>query len=275
MGNKPPLTGLRILVTRSRHQAGHLSLKLKELGAEPIEIPVIEIGPPSTWEPMDTALDQISEYHWIVFASVNAVASLLDRFESFGHTVDELVRIKLAAIGPATADALAERGLTATFKPTQFVAEALVAQFPGYPNLAGKKILWPRTNVGRSYIMDRLSEAGAQVDVVPAYSTSEPANARANAEQIVKLLKRGQLDVITLASSQSAANLGKMLALHGGDNSNESLARLLANIKVATIGPETAHTAVKALGKCDIEATQHTITGLVDSIANYYQANKH
>src|SRR3989442_14760853 len=97
-----PLIGLRILVTRSRHQAGQLSSKLNQLGGEPIEIPVIEIGPPDSWEPLDTALDQITEYDWILFASVNSVVALIDRFESFGRTVDELVRIKIAAIGPAT-----------------------------------------------------------------------------------------------------------------------------------------------------------------------------
>ncbi len=270
-----PLVGQRILVTRSRHQAGQLSSKLALLGAEPIEIPMLEIGPPDSWEPLDTALDQISQYHWILFASVNAVDALTDRLELFGRSVSELEHVKLAAIGPATADELLVRGLTATFRPSKFIAEALVEQFPGYPNLKSKKILWPRTNVGRGYIFDKLTEAGAQIDVIPAYKTSDPEDAAKAGQRVLNLLKDHQIDVITLASAQSATNLGRFLAQSqansNGGTPNPPVARLLSTVKIATIGPETSNAALKALGKLDIEASIYTITGMVEAIARHFQ----
>lgn len=274
-----PLVGLRILVTRSRNQAGELSSRLSKLGAEPIEIPVLEIEPPDSWEPLDAALDQVAEYDWIIFASTNAVDSFVDRFESFGRTVDELVKIKFGAIGPTTADALVERGIAPAYHPDQFIAEALVQQFPGYPNLKGKRILWPRTNVGRTYISDKLTEAGAAVDIVQAYKTSDPKDPDAAASRIVNLLAARQLDVITLASSQSAGNLAKLiargLAAAGEKSAGLTIGRLLLDVKIATIGPQTADAAQRALGKADIEATRHTIGGLVDAIVNHFAAVKH
>jgi uroporphyrinogen III methyltransferase/synthase len=226
---------------------------------------------------MDSALDQIEKYDWILFASVNAVDAFFDRLESFGRTEDELTRIKMAAIGPATADALAERGLTAAFKPAKFVAETLVAQFPGYPNLNGKRILWPRTNAGRSYIIEKFTEAGAQLDIVPAYTTSEPDDASAAGQRLVHLLKEKQLDVITLASAQSAANLAKMITqgIQSDGKGNASLQQMLAPVKIATIGPETSSAALRVLGRSNIEASQHTITGLVDAIVGHYGSQKH
>lgn len=277
--NKLPLSGLRILVTRSRHQAGQLSDKLAEFGAEPIVIPVIEIGPPDSWEELDNALDTIEDYDWILFASVNAVDAFMDRFESFGRTAAELSRIKLAAIGPSTSEALAERGLKATFQPKQFIAEAMVAQFPGYPQLEGKRFLWPRTNVGRGYIIDKLSAAGSQIDTVPAYSTSLPRDSQSAAKRLFNLLSDRNIEIVTLASSQSATNLAQLLnqglELCQISEQPTSLSQLLSAVKVATIGPETTKSAVKALGKSNIEATKSTISGLVDAIVDHARAGKH
>jgi uroporphyrinogen III methyltransferase/synthase len=277
--NKLPLSGLRILVTRSRHQAGQLSNKLAEFGAEPIVIPVIEIGPPDSWEQLDTALDSIADYDWVLFASVNAVDAFLDRLESFGRSTDELARLKLAAIGPSTSDALAKRGLKAAFQPKQFIAEAMVAQFPGYPNLQEKRFLWPRTNIGRGYIIDKLSEAGAQIDSVPAYTTSEPEDAEWTAKRLVNLLVEKKVEIVTLASAQSATNLAKLLhkglELTKSSGQPSSLSQLLSGVKVATIGPETSKAAVKVLGKSSIEAAQSTISGLVDAIVKHAQEGKH
>ncbi len=265
-----PLSGLRILVTRARHQAPQLSAKLRQSGAVPIEVPVIEIGPPDSWEPLDAALDRLYDFDWVMFASVNAVEALVDRLESCGRTAEELSRLKLAAIGPATADALEQRELTPAFRPSRFIGEGLVDEFPCYPNLKGVKILWPRTNVGRSFVVEKLTEAGAEVEIVPAYKTSEPADAEKTGQTLVRLLKGGEIDVITLASAQSAVNLGRLLArgLAASDTRPNSL---LDQVKIATIGPETTSAAIKALGRADIEAARYTIAGLLSAMEEHFR----
>lgn len=273
MSSRSPLNGLRILVTRSQHQAGELTSKFERLGAKVIEIPVIEIGPPDSWEPLDNALKQIDRYDWILFASVNAVEVLTTRMQVLGKTTGELAGIKLAAVGPATAQCLARHGLSAEFCPTKFIGEALASQFPGYPDLTGCRILWPRTNVGRDYLIEKLREAGAQVNVVPSYKTADPPDLDATAARLVTLLRERRLDVITLASAQSARNLGKLLAL--GLKSPESsltvaVEKLLEAVTIATIGPETSKAAMQTLGRSDIEAREYTTEGLISALETYF-----
>src|SRR5262249_40479238 len=122
-------------------------------------------------------------------------------------------------------------------------------------------------------------EAGAELDTIPAYTTSEPANADTASHRLVTLLKNRQLEVITLASAQSATNLAKLLgrglAVPGDGEKPPSIGQLLANVTIATIGPEPTAAAVKALGKSNIEAKQHTLTGLVDALVSHFQTEKH
>src|SRR5215470_12127372 len=143
------LEGIRILVTRPKHQADQLTCRLKNLGGEVVELPMIAIAPPESWEPLDNALKQLERYQWILFTSVNAVESCLGRLEALGKSAQDLRSRRLAAIGPSTAFALTQKGLKPEFYPSKFMGEGLVAEFPGYPQLKGVQILWPRTNVGR------------------------------------------------------------------------------------------------------------------------------
>jgi len=273
-----PLKGTRVVVTRSQKQAASLSSKFRNLGAEVYEFPVISITPPDTWAPLDEAIEKIKQYDWVLFASANAVDAFVSRTEAVGIGKEELDFTKFAVIGPGTANALAERSMKPSFCPSTFIAETLVAEFPGYPNLNGKRILWPRTNVGRPYVIDKMREAGAQVDVVESYHTSLPANEEEIAERLTTLLWKNVIDVITLASAQSARNLRHILDTglkkKMGDRNLEvpietdALSYALEGVVIATIGPETSAAAKKHLGRVDIEASVFTIDGLVDAVVN-------
>ncbi len=271
-----PLQGVRIVVTRSKKQAASLTSKFKSLGAEVYEFPVISITPPDSWQPLDDAIAKIKQYDWVLFASANAVDAFMARSEVVGIGKEELRSTKFAVIGPGTASGLEERGIKPSFCPSTFIAETLVAEFPGYPNLQGKRILWPRTNVGRPYVLDKMTEAGAEIDVVESYHTSLPANEQEIAERLTTLLWKNVIDVITLASAQSARNLKSILSTGlkkklGDRNlevpiSMDSISYALEGVVVATIGPETSAAARKHLGRVDIEATVFTIDGLVDAV---------
>lgn len=271
-----PLTGVRIVVTRAKKQAADLTSKLRELGAEVYEFPVISITPPESWQPLDDAITKIKQYDWVLFASSNAVDAFLSRADAVGIGKEELDFTKFAVIGPGTASALEARGVKPSFCPSAFIAETLVAEFPGYPNMKGTRILWPRTNVGRPYVLDKMTQAGAQVDVVESYHTSLPANEEEIADRLTTLLWKNVIDVITLASSQSARNLKAILATglnkKLGDRKLEvplekdSITYALEGVVIASIGPETSNAARKHLGRVDIEASVFTIDGLVEAV---------
>ncbi len=276
-----PLSGIRIVVTRSKKQAATLSSKFRNLGAEVHEFPVISISPPESWQPLDQAIEKIKQYDWVLFASANAIDAFMARAAAVGIGKEELDFTKFAVIGPGTANALADRGIKPSFCPSTFIAETLVAEFPEYPNLKGKRILWPRTNVGRAYVLDKMTEAGAIIDVVESYRTSLPPNEQEIAERLTTLLRKSVIDVITLASAQSARNLRTILSI-GLDKKMvdrnldvpigmESITNALEGVVVATIGPETSEAARKHLGRVDIEATVFTIDGLVDAVVEGVQ----
>jgi len=260
------LTGLKVLITRAREQAPELRQLLLPLGAEVFEIPVIEISAPQDFAELDRALSSLTNYDWLIFASKNSVKYTLARALELGLPTTLNDRPKLAAIGPATAEELAKHGLSAAFCPSNFVAENLVDEFPGYPDLAGTKILWPKTNIGRTLIIDKLTGAGATVDTALAYTTGLPADHDNLALDLVEKLATGKIDVITLASAQSAKNLTTLINIGLKNKKNCDLKTLLKPIKIAAIGPITAEAARDCLGKVDIEAEQYTLAGLTESL---------
>lgn len=276
-----PLKGSRIVVTRSRKQAASLTEKLLALGAEVYEFPVIAINPPLSWKPLDNAISKLKSYDWVLFASANAVDAFMARAAAVGIGREELDNARIAVIGPGTAQALVERDLAPDFCPSSFIAETLVSEFPGYPDIAGLRILWPRTNVGRTYVLDKFKEAGASIEVVESYRTSLPPNEQDIADRLTTLLSKSVIDVITLASAQSARNLSTIISTGlnkklGDKNIDapiglEAIRNALSGVVVATIGPETSQAARKHLGKVDVEAEQFTIDGLVRAIVSRYE----
>src|SRR5580658_1748470 len=134
----PPLAGLRIVVGRARHQASALSSGLRKLGAEIIEIPFIEIRPPRSYKPLDSALRDLAVYDWLILTSVNGVEALWDRIEKIHVAKKSLRHPKIAAIGPATKSAIESHGLKIHVVPKEYVAESVVKSLRR--RVAGKRV---------------------------------------------------------------------------------------------------------------------------------------
>lgn len=248
-----PLFGKRVLVTRTRDQASKLSALLEEQGAVPVELPTIEVEAAGEDAGLDRAVGGVSGYDWVFFTSANAVGIFLDRLEKLGGSLGDFKKVKLGAIGPATAEALARAGLRADYVPRRFVAEGILEDIPRSA-VEGKRVLLPRADIAREDLAEGLERLGAKVDGVSLYRT---VRARAEGQPGLKMLREGRLDVITFTSSSTVANLAAML----GDD-RDKINRAL----VACIGPVTAATARKLGLRVDVVAEEHTIPGLVRAI---------
>jgi uroporphyrinogen-III synthase len=211
--NDKVLAQISVLVTRGAHQAEELSRKIIDLGGAVREFPVIAIQPPKSFAELDKSLDQIEQYDWIVFASANAVDYLLARYRERGLDERLLEQCRIAAIGPATSNALTRHGFKAHFMPKSFIADALVDEFQARFDLTGKKLLWPRTTVGRQLIKAQLTIAGAEVDMVTAYETVLPPESIAQAIGLLDLIENRTFDIILMASSQSVRNFATILKI--------------------------------------------------------------
>jgi uroporphyrinogen III methyltransferase/synthase len=246
-----PLFGRRILITRDRSQAGDLAAKVRALGAEPVELPVIEIRPPSDTGPLDRAIAELESYDWVIFTSANGVRFFLDRLD---HSARDLraLRARICAIGPATRRTIEQLHLKVEVVPDEYVAESLVRALERF-DLAGRRVLLPRAAVARDLVPVALSNRGARVDVVEAYRTVMPEDVQERAREIFSGKHRP--DWITFTSSSTVKNFVAV----AGDRS-------LEGVRVASIGPVTSATA-RALGlTVDVEANPFTMEGLVSAI---------
>src|SRR5262249_14743511 len=154
------LRGVRVLVGRTRHQASALSAGLKDLGADVIEIPFIEIRPPRSYQPLDTALERIHEFDWLILTSANGVEALAARMKQLPIPAARMEHLKIAAIGPATQEAIEKLGLEVSVVPTRYVAEAVVESLE--TQVEGQRILLARARVARDVIPRQLRKLGAQ-----------------------------------------------------------------------------------------------------------------
>lgn len=250
---KLPLFGKRIVVTRTREQAGELSSRLRMLGADVVELPTIAIQPPRDFAPLDRAIDQLASYDWIIFTSVNGVEHFLKRLDQNPRVDLRALKAKVAAIGPATRDAVERLHIRVDLMPERYVAESVVEAFAAH-DLQGKRILLPRATVARDLIPQALTARGATVDVAPAYETVVPERSR---ELLAELTKQpaAMPDWITFTSSSTVTNFLELAP--GG---------VWPGTRVASIGPVTSAT-VRGRGLAvDVEASAHTIDGLIDAL---------
>ena len=261
MTKKRPLAGVRVLVGRARHQAGALSVGLRKLGARVIEIPFIEIRPPRSYKPLDSALKNLESYDWLILTSVNGVEALWKRMKKNHLTKRHFRRLKVAAIGPATRKAIEARGLKVDVVPQEYVAESVVKSLRR--RIAGKRVLLARAKVARDVIPRELRKLGAQVDVVEAYETVIPRSSRVLLRAVLRDPKRHP-HVITFTSSSTVRNFVTLVAgksAHGRD-----ARAYISDSKLASIGPVTSAT-LRELGlSVDIKARKYTIPGLVQAI---------
>jgi uroporphyrinogen III methyltransferase / synthase len=257
-----PLFGKRVLVTRAREQASSLSDLLVARGAEPVEFPVIKIAPLTETESLDHALAHLDGYDWVVFTSANAVPIIASRLEAMGRDSRAFAGPRIAAIGPATAEALRQQlSLRADYVPTEAVAEAVLAEWPD-PDMTGKRVLLPRAREAREILPERLRERGAVVDVVPVYVTILDGS---ESNDLREQLTAGELDVVTFTSSSTVRNFAEALRSSG----TADLTELTQHSIIAAIGPVTAGTAREYGLNPAIVATEHTIPGLVAALESY------
>ena len=256
--DRRPLWGKRVLVTRSRTQASRLIELLTALGAEPIELPAIEIGPLDDYSELDAALTATAGVpgRWVIFASVNSVEYVWERLRAMGQDARHFAGATIGAIGPATAQALRERGIEPDFIPQRSVSEEVIAELSAV-NWSGRLALLPGSAIGRDALAIGLTRLGADARRVPAYRNVRPEGIEQKARQA---LARG-VDVITFTSSSTVRNL---LALLGDER------RLLDGCLTACIGPITAGAAEELGLSVDIIAAEHNVEGLADALANYY-----
>jgi uroporphyrinogen-III synthase len=283
-----PLAGKRILVTRTRDQASVLSERLRALGAQPIEFPTIRIVPPQDWHALDAALRRLyaaaapegehERYDWLVLTSANGVHICMQRLSALGYEPRALRPVRVAAIGPATAAALAQYGVGADLIPDEYIAEGVAMALieherQGGSSIAGQRILLARAGEARKVLVDLLRQAGALVDEVAAYSTLPAAADDEQGREVLRLLQHRQLDILTFTSSSTVRNFVAWLKI-SQQGSSADLMAALSSIAVACIGPITAQTARELGLPVTIEAREFTIDGLVQAIVQAYE-DKH
>ena len=256
-----PLRAVRILVGRARHQASALSARLRELGADVIEIPFIEIRKPRTYQSLDYAIRDLKQFDWLILTSVNGVDAFWERLQNLHVARIQLEHLKVAAIGPATKLAIEKRGVNVDVVPERYVAEAVVEELRTL--VKDKRVLLARAKVARDVIPEELRKLGAQVEVVEAYETVIPT---ASSEQLKKLIHNPALrpHIIIFTSSSTAKNF--LALLQSSKTNSAEAASQLDGIKFASIGPVTSAT-LRELGLAvDIEAKKYDIPGLVKAI---------
>ena len=253
-----PLFGKTIVITRAENQSESMFQMLQEKGAEPVSFPVIQTVPPPDWSPLDQALARLSEYHGLIFTSVNGIKFFMQRLKETGQDIRELKGVRIYTIGPKTEKAVRAFGIEVDCVPENFVAESLIESL-GRENVKGKRFLIPRALVAREILPDQLREMGADVDVAPAYQTIPPK--RKNRD-FARRLKDGAISVVTFTSSSTVTNfLGQIDA---------DLMSYLDRVTFACIGPITAKTARENGLKVEIIPQQYTVDALVTAIEDHY-----
>ena len=252
---KRPLLGKRIVVTRTRKQASVLSNKLRALGAHVIELPTIRLEAPSNLREFAELVQDAHGYDWIVFTSVNGVEAFFDIFFKLYDDAREIGGVRIAAIGPATAQRVKDFHLHVDLQPEEFVAEAVVREFKKQGSMENERILVVHAEKARDVLPKELSVAGAIVDEAFAYRTVPEARDTSGARR--QLAEHGA-DLITFTSSSTVENfLALGLPWPKG-------------MRIASIGPITSKTVRDQGLNVDIEARRHDIDGLVQAVRELF-----
>ncbi|MFW5940453.1 MAG: hydroxymethylbilane synthase [Chloroflexota bacterium] len=251
-----PLQDVRVVVTRARAQAPDLARRLSALGADPVLFPTIRIAPVADTTELDEAIRALSNFDWVIFTSVNGVSIFWERIEALGKDEQAFEGVGVAAIGPATGQALAEAGIEPDFVPDEFVAERIAE---GLGDVSGLSILLPRAELARATLADMLAEQGARVQEIATYRTLPAIIGEEELSQLE------DVDLITFTSSSTVRNF---VDLVGGP---KEIRRRIGDAHIACIGPITAGTAAELEMPADIVAETYTMEGLVDAIRDYYE----
>ena len=250
-----PLFGKRIVVTRTRKQAGALSQRLRELGADVCELPTIRIEPPQDLRAFGTLVADVHAYDWLVFTSPNGVDAFFEMFYRIYKDARDIGGVRIAAIGPATAAKVREYHLSVELQPEEFVAEGVIKAFRKEGTVENLRFLLARAEEARDVLPEELTKLGAIVDVAAAYRTVPETEDITGA--IARFREEGA-DMVTFTSSSTVQNF---MALK---------LPLPAGLKTASIGPITSKTIRESGLTVDAEAKHYDIPGLVQAIAAFY-----
>ncbi|HVN92758.1 MAG TPA: uroporphyrinogen-III synthase [Terracidiphilus sp.] len=248
-----PLAGRRVLVTRAAHQAGKLSEGLRAVGAEAVEVPVLEIRPPESFDALDRALRALGSYDWLVLTSANAVRALAERAAELNVSFEASGPRQVAAIGEATAAAARDAGFSVEIVPASYIAESLVAEIA--PRANGQRILLARAAIARDVIPDALRAAGATVEVVDAYCNVMPESAPA----LLRAALGKGIDAVAFTSSSSVTHLADAARAAG-------LTFPFAGVAAVSIGPITSKTLREIGWEPAEEANRSDVPGLIQAV---------
>jgi uroporphyrinogen III methyltransferase/synthase len=262
-----PLFGKRVLVTRTREQAGELVEMLEDLGAEAIEAPAFRIVPPSDYAPLDEACAQVGTYDWLVFTTANGVDAFMRRLLGAGADVRQLKGPHLCALGTAPAERLSRYGIRVDVLPVERGAEPVLEAMRRQGSLEGARVLLPRSEGGRELLAEELRKGGAEVTEVAAFRTvPEPLRVGGDRD-IYKMLLDHAIDVVLFTTPSSVRSVADALGI-------EQAADLLGSTVVACIGPVTAE-AAKRLGiETHVMPDEFTLPALVEAVVGYFGAEE-
>jgi uroporphyrinogen III methyltransferase / synthase len=263
MIDKRPLHGKTVLITRAAAQSAEFEAGLRARGAEVINCPTIEIRPPSRWKEVDRVIEDLENYDWIIFTSANGVQFFFQRLDRKTGRARLPSGLRVCAIGPATAHALQEKGVSVHFMPEKFVAESILEGFEKRA-VRGKRFLLARAKEARDVLPKGLEQRGGVVDVVEVYRTVRPRGVRG---RLKTHLDRG-IDVIAFTSSSTVNHFVEFFE-------PKDLKNLLAGVEIACIGPVTAETARQKGLAVRIQPAEYTIPALTDAIVRHLQSTQH
>jgi uroporphyrinogen III methyltransferase/synthase len=256
-----PLFGKRIINTRSRSQASALTRRLIDLGADVSELPTIDIDPVGENSDLAKELAAIDKFAWAIFTSPNAVDIFFKLFIKIQGDIRNLGKVRIASIGPGTTLAIEKYRVKAEITAKESVAEGLLQSLKSIPSWKNVSVLLPRASEARDILPDTLSSWGAVVKVAPAYTTIKPRNPD---REITDKILNGEYDCITFSSSSTFENFVALFT-------EEEFSRISSSLKAVSIGPVTSST-IKRHGISPVmEASVHTIPGLVAAIEEYFK----
>src|SRR3954452_23330595 len=254
-----PLFGWRVLVPRTKEQAGALSARLRGYGSVPEEVPTISVEPPRNPQQMDKAIRGLVEgrYEWVAFTSVNAVRAVREKFDEYGLDARAFSGLKIAAVGEKTAAAMEAWGLRADLLPSgEQSARGLLEDWPPFDDVLDpiNRVFLPRADIATETLVAGLLELGWEVDDVTAYrtvrATPPPAPTR-------EAIKTGRFDAVVFTSSSTVRNL---VGIAGKPH---------ASTIIAVIGPATAKTAEEHGLRVDVLAPKPSVEAVVDALADF------
>jgi uroporphyrinogen III methyltransferase/synthase len=256
-----PLFGKRIVVTRSREQAGELIEMLEERGAEAIPAPTIRIAPPDDIGALDRACLEAGTFDWLIFTSANAVDWFMERLLTVSD-VRELKGVRICTVGVSTGSRFSRYGIRVDLTPAEFRAEAIVETLAGAEEIRGRRFLIPRADIARDVLVEQLRALGGEVVDVIAYRTTLDTD-RVGEHDIYRMLLDREIDAVTFTSASTARNFAQILG-------REQAADLLRTTVVASIGPVTAEAAQQLDIATTVMPERYTIPDLVDALVEHF-----